>query len=83
MAEVVLPLDEGPEISTVRTPRERLASRIESATHANLRSWNASAIFTSPPPSPASTLALMAPTVGTPMIRTHDWYSWKMPNIFS
>ncbi len=70
-------------MSTVRTPRVRLASATASATSANLRSWNASASLTRLPPSPASTRALTAPTVGTPMISTHDWYSRKMSNIFS
>ena len=83
MAEVVLPLLEGPEMSTMRVPRVRLASRMASAVWANLRSWNASAILIMPPASPASARALTAPIVGTPMSATHDWYSRKMSNIFS
>ena len=54
-----------------------------SATQANLRSWNASASLIMPPASPARVRALTAPIVGTPISATHDWYSWKMPNIFS
>ena len=83
LAEVVLPLDEGPEMSTMRVPRVRLASRMASAVWANLRSWKASASLIMPPASPASTFELTSPTVGTPMMRTHDWYSRKMSNIFS
>ena len=42
-----------------------------------------SAILISSLASPPSTFELSCPTVGTPMIRTQDWYSWKMSNIFS
>ncbi len=48
-----------------------------------LFSWNASAIFISSLPSPARILPLSSPTVGTPIMSIHIWYSWNMSNILS
>ena len=70
-------------MSTMRVPCERLAAAIVSAMRASRFSWKASAILMSSEASPASTLALSRPTVGTPMMSTHSLYWWKMSNSLS
>ena len=81
--KVVLPLDEGPDMSTIRVPLDSFACAMRSARLAICFSWNASATLIRSPELPPKTLALRLPTVGTPIIRTHIWYSWKTSNILS
>ena len=77
---VVLPLDDGPAISTILTP---LRAAICSAMAAIFFSCSASLTFTMLLASPCSTAALNAPTVPMPRMSCQRWCSLKISNILS
>ena len=83
LAEVVLPLDEGPEISTTRAAQQvglengvghlgelAFVERLGEFYHASGVAREDLGIDVAHGGDP-------------PMMRTHDWYSRKMPNILS